>query len=104
MAEKKIIIAPNAGPATVIKETTTKPIVTKLPLFEKENYMWMGIGAAIIMLGMFLMSGGKNSSADQFDYKVVYSTTRITIAPILILLGLLVEIYAIFKRPRVHQQ
>ncbi len=104
MAEKKVVIAPNAAHATVIKETATKPMVTKLPLFEKENFMWMGIGAAIIMLGMFLMSGGKNSSPDQFDYKIVYSTTRITIAPILILLGLMAEIYAIFKRPKVHQQ
>lgn len=104
MAEKKVVIATHAGPTTVVKETTIKTTITKLPLFEKENYMWMGIGAAIIMLGMFLMAGGKNSSADQFDYKVVYSTTRITIAPILILLGLLVEIYAIFKRPKAHQQ
>ena len=104
MADKKVVVPANTAHTTVIKETTTKTTITKLPLFEKENYMWMGIGAAIIMLGMFLMSGGKNSSADQFDYKVVYSTTRITVAPILILLGLFVEIYAIFKRPRVHQQ
>jgi hypothetical protein len=33
----------------------------------------------------------------------VYSTTRITIAPILILAGLMVEIYAIFKKPKAHQ-
>ncbi len=104
MAEKKVVTAANAAPITTVKETTSKITKAKLPLFEKENYMWMGIGAAIIMLGMFLMSGGKNSSADQFDYKVVYSTTRITVAPILILLGLFVEIYAIFKRPKVHQQ
>ena len=104
MADKKVVVPANTAHTTVTKETTTKTTITKLPLFEKENFMWMGIGAAIIMLGMFLMSGGKNSSADQFDYKVVYSTTRITVAPILILLGLFVEIYAIFKRPGVHQQ
>ena len=104
MADKKVVVPANTAHTTVINETTTKTTITKLPLFEKENYMWMGIGAAIIILGMFLMSGGKNSSADQFDYKVVYSTTRITVAPILILLGLFVEIYAIFKRPGVHQQ
>jgi uncharacterized membrane protein len=59
----------------------------------------MIIGALIVAIGMFLMSGGKNQNPDTFDYKVVYSTTRITIAPILIVLGLLVEIYAIFKKP-----
>ncbi len=71
-----------------------------LPLFHKENYMWMLIGGVIIAIGMFLMAGGKNTDPNQFDYKLVYSTTRITIAPILILLGLAVEIYAIFKRPK----
>ena len=59
----------------------------------------MLIGAAIIALGMFLMAGGKSADPKVFDYKEVYSTTRVTIAPILIVLGLLVEIYAIFKKP-----
>ena len=104
MAEKKVVVTPNAATTTTVKETVAKSTIVKLPLFEKENYMWMGIGVAVIMLGMFLMSGGKNSSANEFDYKVVYSATRITVAPILILLGLLVEIYAIFKRPKAHQQ
>ncbi|MBS1643384.1 MAG: DUF3098 domain-containing protein [Bacteroidetes bacterium] len=67
-------------------------------LFSKENYIWMGIGAAIIALGMFLMSGGKNIDPNVFDDNVVYSKTRITVAPILIVLGLLVEVYAIFKK------
>ncbi|MBA4198693.1 MAG: DUF3098 domain-containing protein [Chitinophaga sp.] len=70
------------------------------PLFTKDNYLWMGIGAVIIALGMFLMSGGKNADPKVFDYKVVYSTTRVTIAPILVILGLLVEVYAIFKKPK----
>jgi hypothetical protein len=30
----------------------------------------------------------------------VYSTTRITIAPILILLGLGIEVFAIFRKPK----
>ncbi|MCW3088308.1 MAG: hypothetical protein JWQ78_1694 [Sediminibacterium sp.] len=70
------------------------------PLFSKENFTWMLIGAAIIALGMFLMSGGRSSDPRIFDTKEVYSTTRITIAPILIVLGLIVEIYAIFKKPK----
>lgn len=70
-------------------------------LFTKENYTWMLIGAAVIALGMFLMSGGKSNDPRVFDTNEVYSTTRITIAPILIVLGLLIEIYAIFKKPKV---
>jgi hypothetical protein len=46
------------------------------------------------------MSGGKNQDPNTFDPKVVYSTTRITIAPILIIGGLLVEIFAIFRKTR----
>lgn len=74
-----------------------KPLPT---LFSKENYTWMIIGAVIIALGMVLMSGGKNQDPNTFDYNVVYSTTRITIAPILIVAGLLIEIYAIFKKSK----
>ncbi len=77
---------------------TKKPTVALTPLFTKDNYMWMAIGGAIIALGMFLMSGGKNENPNTFDYKLVYSTTRITVAPILIMLGLMVEIFAIFKK------
>lgn len=70
------------------------------PLFNKDNYLWMGIGAAIILLGMFLMSGGKSEDPKVFDVNQVYSTTRITIAPILIMVGLMIEIYAIFKKTK----
>jgi hypothetical protein len=60
----------------------------------------MAIGAVIIAIGMFLMSGGKNQDPKVFDTNVVYSFTRITVAPILILLGFVIEIYAIFKKPK----
>jgi hypothetical protein len=69
-------------------------------LFTKDNFVWMGIGAAIIASGMILMSGGKNPDPNQFDTSLVYSQARITIAPILIVGGLMVEIYAIFKKSK----
>jgi hypothetical protein len=71
------------------------------PLFAKDNFVWMLIGAAIVALGFILMSGGKSNDPQIFDTKEVYSTTRITIAPILIVAGLIVEIYAIFKKSKV---
>lgn len=104
MAEKRVFTSPAAS-TTTIRETsaTRQQQKVRLPLFEKDNYMWMGIGALVIIIGMFIMSGGKNESANKFDYNVVYSTTRITIAPILILAGFVIEIYAIFKRPKAKQ-
>jgi hypothetical protein len=70
-------------------------------LFGRENYMWMLIGAVIIAIGMLLMSGGaSNKDPNVFDRDAVYSSTRITIAPILILAGLVIEMIAIFRKPK----
>jgi hypothetical protein len=77
------------------KQTTLKP------LFGKENYILMTVGAVVVLLGIFLMTGGKNPDPNVFDKNLVYSKTRITVAPILILLGLTIEIFAIFKKNKV---
>jgi Protein of unknown function (DUF3098) len=69
-------------------------------LFGKDNLKWMLIGAVIIVLGFLLMAGGKNEDPAVFDEQQVYSTTRITVAPILIVIGLLVEVYAIMKKSK----
>ena len=62
--------------------------------------MLMVLGAVIIVLGMVLMAGGRSSDPKVFDYNEVYSKTRITVAPILIIIGILIEIVAIFRQPR----
>ena len=69
-------------------------------LFTKENYKWMVIGLVIMALGFFLMAGGKSSNPNVFSDKDVYSPMRITVAPVLIVAGLLLEIFAIMKRPK----
>ncbi|MEO6314243.1 MAG: DUF3098 domain-containing protein [Chitinophagaceae bacterium] len=73
---------------------------TTAPIFTKDNYVWMVAGIAVIALGMWLMSGGKSTDPAIFDQKEVYSTTRITIAPLLIIIGLGLEVFAIFKKPK----
>lgn len=69
-------------------------------LFGKDNILWMLIGVAVMVLGIFLMSGGKSEDPNVFDVNEVYSTTRITVAPILIIIGLLIEVYAIMKKSK----
>lgn len=69
-------------------------------LFGKENYMLMLAGLLILGLGFFLMAGGKSSDPKVFDPKEIYSTTRITVAPILIVLGFIIEVIAIMKKPK----
>ena len=81
-------------------KTTAKNSSAGNILFTKENYKWMLIGLVILALGFFLMAGGKSSNPNVFSDKDVYSPIRITIAPILIVAGLLVEIFAIMKRPK----
>jgi hypothetical protein len=58
----------------------------------------MMVGAALIIIGMVVMSGGKSADPNVFNANEVYSFRRITIAPILIIAGFIVEIYAIFKK------
>ena len=74
--------------------------IDQSPLFGKSNYLFMLVGAVIVAIGMLLMVGGKSTDPNVFDYNEVYSKTRITIAPILIVIGLVVEIYAIFKKSK----
>jgi len=69
-------------------------------IFSKSNYIWMLIGVVVIALGMFVMAGGKSEDPNVFNKGEVYSFSRITVAPILILAGLVIEIYAIFKKPK----
>jgi hypothetical protein len=69
-------------------------------MFDKSNYLWMLIGIIVIAIGMILMAGGKSANPAIFNAHEVYSFTRITIAPLLILAGLAIEIYAIFKKSK----
>jgi len=83
-----------------------KPVTagsSSAPLFTKDNYRWMIIGIVVIALGMLLMAGGKSTDPATFDQKEVYSTTRITIAPLLIVIGLGLEVFAIFKKSKSSQ-
>jgi hypothetical protein len=66
-------------------------------LFDKSNYAWMALGAGLIVIGMFLMSGGDMPSPEVWDDDIIYSGRRTILAPIVILSGLGIEIYAIFK-------
>ncbi len=86
---------------STVPVNTREKSVTQTPsqLFGKENYKWMIIGLVVLAIGFFLMAGGKSSDPTVFQDKEVYSTTRITIAPILIIAGLIIEIFAIMRRP-----
>lgn len=68
----------------------------RMPLTRK-NYIILAIGFAVILLGFVLMAGGGSHSATEFDYEI-FSFRRITLAPILVVGGFVIEIYGILKR------
>jgi Protein of unknown function (DUF3098) len=83
-AEKQVTKAPNANNS----------------LFNKQNYIWMLAGLGIMAIGFILMAGGKSADPNVFDDKDVNGFRRITLAPLLIVAGLIVEIFAIMKKPK----
>jgi xanthine/uracil permease len=60
----------------------------------------MVIGIVVMLIGFLLMAGGKSQDPTVFDNNQVYSFQRITLAPILILAGLMIEVYAIMKKSK----
>ena len=54
--------------------------------FGAKNYALMGAGLLVVVVGFILMSGGGNHTVTEFD-ESIYSVRRITIAPIMVLLG-----------------
>lgn len=86
--------------SVIEKETVKTPVLGRQFLFSKENYTLMFVGLGVIILGFILMAGGKSTDPNVFNTDEIYSMRRITLAPILVLLGLAIEGYAIMKKPK----
>ncbi len=65
----------------------------------KENYKLMAIGFAVIVLGFILMAGGGSNDPNVFNPDI-FSFRRLTVAPVILLIGFIFEIYAIMKKPK----
>ncbi len=70
--------------------------------FGRENYIIMFIGLAFLALGFIIMTGGGSASTEKFS-TAIFDFRRLTLAPILILAGYAIELYAIMKRPKGQQ-
>lgn len=68
-------------------------------IFEKRNYQFLVIGLAVMALGYILMTGGGSEDPEVFNPDI-FSVRRIVLAPAIIIIGFLIEIYAIMWRPR----
>ena len=66
--------------------------------FSKENYIWLGVGIALLVVGYLLMSGGGSDNPNEFHADQLFSARRITLAPITLLAGYGTILYAILKK------
>lgn len=68
-------------------------------VFGPANYRLLAIGLVVIIIGFILMSGGKSDDPTVFNPEV-FSTRRITIAPLVVLAGFIIEGFAIMWKPK----
>ncbi len=66
-------------------------------LFDKHKYTWLIIGLAVTAVGFLLMIGGSSDDPAVFS-EDIFSFRRLTLAPILVLAGYVMQIYAIMKK------
>lgn len=67
--------------------------------FGKENYILLLVGLGFIVVGFILMAGGGSEDPNVFNEEI-FSTRRITVAPIVVLTGFIIEIFAIMRKPK----
>lgn len=58
--------------------------------FDKQNYILMIAGLLVIILGFILMYGKED----------IFGFTKLTLAPMLVLAGFSIEIFAIMRKPK----
>lgn len=65
----------------------------------RKNIVLLAVGFLIMVLGYILMTGGGSDNPEVFSYEM-FDARRLVIAPLLILIGIVVEVVAIMKRPK----
>ena len=89
MAQK--LVKPGA-PVKTTPKTSASGTINSQPVhfvFDKSNYTWLIAAVVVVILGFFLMAGTTD----------IYSTTKIVLAPLMVLAGFALGFYAILKKP-----
>jgi Protein of unknown function (DUF3098) len=100
MSTKKKVVVSTTSKAAPTAQRAKAPVFTPkntMLIFGRTNYMLMLVGLALIGLGLVMMSGGAMPDPNTWDENLIYNPRRIVLGPAIILLGLVVEIVAIFK-------
>lgn len=78
---------------TATKKTADKTTAKIEPhefAFSKENYIMMAAGMVVLIIGFWLMSGKED----------IFSTTKLTVAPFIVIIGFIIELFAVIRKPK----
>lgn len=67
--------------------------------FGKRNYILMGIGILLLVIGFILLAGGGSNDPNVFNPEI-FNTQRLVVSPLFMLAGFILEIYAIMYRKK----
>lgn len=99
---KKVIVNNTKPNTTQVKPSVKNKVSESHHLefaFGKENYRLLLIGLGFLLVGYILMIGGGSEDPNVFSDKI-FDFQRLTLAPILLIIGFVIEIYAIMKKPK----
>jgi len=65
--------------------------------FSKKNYILLFVGLAFMLSGLILMVGGGSEDPTQFSDEI-FNFQRLTLAPILLAIGFIIEIFAVMYK------
>ena len=73
------------------------------PLFRKTNYILMGVGLVALIIGYILLYAPGSPDPAVFD-ESIFDTRRLNVAPIFMVSGLIIEIFAIMWHPKQEKE
>ncbi|MDD6210242.1 MAG: DUF3098 domain-containing protein [Bacteroidales bacterium] len=71
--------------------------------FGKRNYLLMAVSVVLLILGFVLMSGGGSTNPDVFNPEI-FSSVRIKVAPLIVMIGFVLMVFAILIKNRDRQE
>lgn len=95
---KKIEIKKSAPQAAPRREERTQAAPASFA-FGRDNYIFILAGVVVLVIGYLLMVGGGSETPDKFNPEI-FSTQRITIAPVTLLIGFGIVLFGIMKKPK----
>ncbi len=101
MSDKKVMkvvsAKKNVSKSNILKSAT--PVADSSGfIYKKQNYLFLGIGLLLMIIGFVLMIGGKMPSPDVWNDALIYSKRITVVSPIFILAGLTLVGFSIFKK------